>query len=72
MAAHVYAIIGRPLYFAAGYFLLFFFAYSQRSEIGCSPYMMKAHDVGHSLSANLESMSEMCCTRLAENTGRKN
>ena len=24
------------------------------------------------LSANLECMSEMCCTRLAENTGRKN
>jgi len=23
------------------------------------------------LSANLECMSEMCCTRLAENTGRK-
>ena len=23
-------------------------------------------------SANLECMSEMCCTRLAENTGRKN
>ena len=24
------------------------------------------------LSANLECMSETCCTRLAENTGRKN
>jgi len=24
------------------------------------------------LSANLECMSEMCCTRLAENTGHKN
>jgi len=24
------------------------------------------------LSANLECMSEMCCTRLVENTGRKN
>jgi len=24
------------------------------------------------LSANLECMSEMCCTRLAQNTGRKN
>jgi len=23
-------------------------------------------------SANLKCMSEMCCTRLAENTGRKN
>jgi len=26
----------------------------------------------HGLSANLECMSEMCCTRLAENTARKN
>jgi len=30
------------------------------------PHMM------YSLSANLECMSEICCTRLAENTGRKN
>jgi len=27
---------------------------------------------GCDLSANLECRSEMCCTRLAENTGRKN
>ena len=43
------------------FLLSFIFAYSQRSQMGwCG------------LSANLECMSEMCCTRLAENTGRKN
>jgi len=30
------------------------------------------HTSTRSLSANLECMSQMCCTRLAENTGRKN
>jgi len=29
-------------------------------------------DTGRGLSLNLECMSEMCCTRLAGNTGRKN
>jgi len=43
------------------YLLLFFLAYSQRSEIGCLPPYMWC-----GLSANLECMSEMCCTRLAE------
>ena len=50
------------------FFLLFFLAYSKQSEIGCLPYF-------HSwcgLSANLECRSELCCTRLAENTGHKN
>ena len=47
--------------------LLFFVAWSQRLHIGCLPYF----DTWCSLSANLECMSEMCCTRLAENTGRK-
>jgi len=37
------------------------------SEIGCLPYF----HTWCGLSANLECMSEMCCTRLAENTGRK-
>jgi len=45
----------------------FFFAYFQRSEIGCLPYC----HIWCGLSANLKCMSEMCCTRLAENTGRK-
>ena len=49
-------------------FVLFFLTKSQRSEIGCLPYFHTLCD----LSANLECMSEMCCTRLAENTGRKN
>jgi len=34
-------------------------------------YHTSTHDVAL-LSANLECMSEMCCTRLAENTGHKN
>jgi len=46
----------------------FFLAYSQRSEIGCLPYFYTLCG----LSANLECRSEMCCTRLAGNTGRKN
>jgi len=56
---------GRPLYFAAVvsiYFFLFFLAYSQRSQIGCLPYLY----TWCGLSANLECRSEMCCTRLAE------
>ena len=40
-----------------------------------SPLSGRRLDVYHTsargLSANLEYMSEMCCTRLAENTGRK-
>ena len=46
---------------------LFFLAKSQRSEIGCLPYF----HTWCGLSANLECRSETCCTRLAENTGRK-
>jgi len=51
--------------------LLFFLAYSQRSEIGRLPYF----HTWCGLSANLQCMSEMCCTRLtqlAENTRHKN
>jgi len=36
-------------------------------QLGCSPYF----HTWCGPSANLECMSEMCCTRLAENTGRK-
>ena len=48
----------------------FFFslALSQRSEIGCLPYF----GTWCGLSANLECRSEMCYTRLAANTLRKN
>ena len=45
----------------------FFLAYSQRSEIGCLSYFY----TWCGLSANLECMSEMCCTWLTGNTGRK-
>jgi len=49
--------MGRPLYFTSpSFFLSSFF-----------PRLI-SHD---GLSANLKCMSEMCCTRLAENTGRK-
>ena len=47
-------------------FLSSFFL-SSPTEIGCLPYF----HTWCSLSANLECMSEMCCTRLAENTGRE-
>jgi len=40
---------------------------SMQSQIGCLPYF----DTRCGLSANLECMSEICCTRLAGNTGRK-
>ena len=46
----------------------FFLAYSQRLEIGSLPYFY----TWYGLSANLECRSEMCCTRLAGNTGHKN
>jgi len=57
--------------FFLSFFLSFFFsfclAYSQRSQIGCQPHF----HTWCGLSANLECRSEMCCTRLAGNTGRK-
>ena len=45
----------------------FFLAYSQPWQIGCLPYF----HTWCGLSANLECRSEMCCTRLAKNMGRK-
>jgi len=49
---------------------IFFFSptYSQPSQIGCLPYF----HTWCGLRANLGCMSETCCTRLAENTERKN
>ena len=63
----------RTLYFLpCGFYLLSFFFFSspnlQRSEIGCLPYFRR----WCGLSANLGCRSEMCCTRLAGNTGCKN
>ena len=66
---------GRPLYFCpvvssffflSSIFFFFFRRYSQPSQIGCLPYFHTWS--GH---GNLECRSETCCTRLAENTGRK-
>jgi len=55
------------LLFLSSIFFLFL-AYSQRPQIGCLPYF----HTWCGLSVNLECRSEMCCTRLAGNTGRKN
>jgi len=58
-----------PLYIPPffSFFFLFFLAYSQRSEIGCLPFF----HTRCGLSTNLECRSEICGTRLAQNTGRK-
>jgi len=62
----------RTLYFcpvvSSSVFLLFFLAYYQQSEIRCLPYFYTCCG----LSANLECRSEMCCMRLAGNTGLEN
>jgi len=64
---------GRPciadadIIFLCCFFLLFFLILSQQSQIGCLPYFHTWCDP----SANLECRSEMWCTRLAENAGRK-
>ena len=50
------------LFLSSSIYLSFFLA-SQRPHVGCLPYFGP--------SANLECRSERCCTRLAENTGRK-
>jgi len=50
------------------FYLFLFLAWSQRSPTGCLPYFY----TWRGLSANLECRSEMCCTRLAGNIGRKN
>ena len=55
-------------FFLSSFFLSFFLAYSQPSQIGCLPYFQK----WCGLSANFGCRSETCCTRLAENTGSKN
>jgi len=60
--------IGQTIIFTScGFCLLFFLAWSQRPHIGCLPYF----NTWCGPSANLECRSEACCTRLAENTGRK-
>ena len=51
------------------FFFLFFLAYFQPSHfVGCLPYF----HTWCGLSVNVGCRSETWCTRLAENTGRKN
>jgi len=65
--------MGHPVYIcpvvSSFFFLSFFFslAWSLQSEIGCLPHF----HTWCGLSANLECRSEICCTRLDANTGRK-
>jgi len=60
-------IIFSSCFFFLSFFLFFFLALSQRSDIGCLPYF----GIWCGLSAKLECRSEMRCTQLAANTGRK-
>ena len=55
------------MWFLSSSIFLFFLALSQRPQIGCLPYF----HTWCGLSANLECRPEMCCTRLAGNTGCK-
>jgi len=55
------------LLFLLSFFLLFFLALSQPSQIGCLPYF----HTWRGLSAKLRCRSESCCTRPAENIGCK-
>ena len=61
---HILVWLWPPLCFIlfSSFFLLFFLAYSQWSQIGCLPYFR----TWCGLSVNLECRSEMCCTRLAK------
>ena len=59
--------LGRPLYFHAVVCSFFF----PRLISAAADLMTAILHTWCGLSANLECMSEMCCMRLAENTGRK-
>jgi len=65
---HLYSA-GRPSRWALAHISssIFFPRLTQRSQSGCQPYFY----TWCVLSANLECRSEMCCTQLAENTGRQ-
>ena len=63
-------ILRAAITFGIGPHSSFFFAYSQRPQIGCYHKLLIHTWCG--LSANLECRSEMCCTWLAENKERKN
>jgi len=67
-----YIVIGRPLGFTPVVFsFFFFFSLPILSGRKLDVYHTSIHDVA-ALSANLECRSEMLCTRLIENTARKN
>jgi len=62
----------RHYIFALWFISSFFYLFSS-PNLSCRRldlYHTSTHDV-HGLSVNLECMSEMCCTRIAENTGRR-
>jgi len=75
MAEHIngQAIIFYPcdLYVSSSSLFFFFFSSTNLSGRRLDVYHTSIHD-DCGLSADLECMSEMCCTRLAENTRRKN
>ena len=50
----------------------FFYLFSSPNLSGWRLDVYRTSHTWRGLSANLECRSEMCCTRLAENTGRKN
>ena len=58
------------IFLPCGFFLSFIFFFSAPNLSGrrLDVYHTSTHGVG----SNLECRSEMCCTRLAGNTGRKN
>ena len=66
-----YGIGETIIFLACGFFLLsFFHRLISAAADWMSTILRHNHDVGR--SANLECRSEMCCKRLAGNTGRKN
>jgi len=67
---------GRPSRWALAHILvlsfsIFFLSSPNLSHCRLDVYHTSTHDVGCGLSANLERMSEMCCTWLARNAGPK-
>jgi len=62
----------RTLYFCPVSFFLLLFSSPNLSSRRMDVYHTSTHDVALVASANLECMSEMCCTRLAGNAGPKN
>ena len=71
---YLHSVIMAALWNRGGHYILvlwfllsFSLAYFQLSQIGCLPYF----HTWCGLIANLECRSEMCCTQLTENTGRK-